>query len=120
MDDFLKVRYDVLIAGSGPGGAMVARELSRNNKKVLILERGPHPEIKGSVLQAVGMFMPFTATLFTYKGLAMVRGITTGGSSIFYYATAFDPPVDMLQSYGIDITKEIQECRNEFPDSTSA
>ena len=32
--------YDVLIIGSGPGGAGVARELARAGRRVLILERG--------------------------------------------------------------------------------
>jgi choline dehydrogenase-like flavoprotein len=45
----------------------------------------------------------------------MVRGILTGGSSIFYYATAFEPPVEMLKSYGLDVTKEIEEIKTELP-----
>lgn len=109
------LHYDVIVVGTGPGGATVARELSKKKKKVLMIERGSNPVIKGSALQAATMFMPGKATLFTYGALAMVRGITMGGSSIFYYATAFPPPVAMLKKYGIDITKEIEDCKKELP-----
>jgi choline dehydrogenase-like flavoprotein len=53
--------------------------------------------------------------LFTNNMLAMVRGITTGGSSVIYYATAFDPPLEMLKSYGVDISEEVEETKRELP-----
>ena len=31
---------DVVVVGSGPGGASVARELARRGRRVLLLERG--------------------------------------------------------------------------------
>ena len=45
----------------------------------------------------------------------MIRGITTGGSSVFYYATAFDPPLETFDACGIDLRTEIDEVRNELP-----
>ena len=33
---------DIIVVGSGPGGATVAKELSNRNKKVLILEWGDY------------------------------------------------------------------------------
>ena len=108
--------YDVIIVGSGPGGATVARELAKNKKKVLILERGNRTPINGTLPQAVlNTGMPFKNVLFTYKMLAMVRSTTAGGSTIYYYATAFDPPLNMLKKYGIDISSEVDEARKELP-----
>jgi choline dehydrogenase-like flavoprotein len=108
--------YDAVIAGSGPGGATVARELSQKGKKVLILEWGPNDPVKGNFSQAFKqLFIPGKSLLITSELLGMVRGITTGGSSIFYCATAFDPPVDMLQAYGVDIRKEVEAVRSEIP-----
>jgi choline dehydrogenase-like flavoprotein len=38
----VKTRYDVIVIGSGAGGATVANELAMTGKTVLILERGEH------------------------------------------------------------------------------
>ena len=104
--------YDAVIAGSGPGGATVARELSKKGRKVLILEWGGNDPVKGTFSQAFPqVLMPGKSLLITGQFLGMIRGITTGGSSIFYCATAFDPPVAMLKSYGVDITREVEEVR---------
>ncbi|MET0546866.1 MAG: NAD(P)-binding protein [Caulobacterales bacterium] len=37
----VKTRYDVIIVGSGAGGATIANELAATGRKILILERGP-------------------------------------------------------------------------------
>ncbi len=113
----LQKDYDVIVAGSGPGGATVAKELSENNKKVLILEWGSNAPIKGKLPQTLGMvFVPGKSLFVTNKkGTLLMRGITTGGSSVFYCGTAFDPPFDMLESYGIDISDEIGELKSELP-----
>ena len=108
--------YDAVIAGSGPGGATVARELSKNGKKVLILEWGNNHPVKGTFTQAFPqIFMPGKSLYITGQGLGMVRGITTGGSSLFYCATAFDPPITMLNSFGVNIAKEVSEIQADVP-----
>jgi len=109
--------YDVIIVGSGPGGASVAKELVDTDKNVLMLERGDNDPIKGSLTQvAMNAGIPTQSLLFTnYKFLAMVRGLCTGGSSIFYCATAFDPPFEMMDAYGIDLRKEVQQLKQEIP-----
>jgi len=35
--------YDVIIIGSGPGGASVAHKLAPTGKRILLLERGDYP-----------------------------------------------------------------------------
>jgi choline dehydrogenase-like flavoprotein len=107
---------DVIIVGSGPGGATVAKELSKNNIKVLILEWGDNDPLDGSFWQgAKTLLFPGRSMLFTHQMLGLVRGITTGGSTIHYYATSFPVPFDMLKSYGIDISDEVKELREELP-----
>ena len=109
-------KFDVIVIGSGPGGAAVAKELSDRGKRVLILEKGGNNPINGTILQAIEMAMvPGKSLLFTDQLLALVRAITVGGSSIVYYATAVDPPFEMLESYGINIRNEVEEIKRELP-----
>jgi choline dehydrogenase-like flavoprotein len=108
--------FDAIVVGSGPGGATVARELSRRGKRVLILERGHNRPIKGTTAQCVGyLLVPGKGLLFTNQLLALGRGIITGGSSIAAYATALDPPLEKFTSYGIDLAGELAEARKELP-----
>ena len=107
---------DVIVVGSGPGGATVAKELSQRNKKVLILEWGDNTPLTGSFWQGIRtLLLPGRSMLFTRQMLGLVRGITTGGSTIHYYATSFPVPFEMLKSYGIDISDEVKELREELP-----
>lgn len=108
--------FDAIVIGSGPGGATVARGLSYQGKKVLILERGRSPDIKGTMLQTAAMaLVPGRGLLFTPELLALVRGITVGGSSVMAYATAFDPPYEMFESRGIDLRQQVRTIRQELP-----
>ena len=107
---------DFIVVGSGPGGATVAKELSQRNKKVLILEWGDNEPLTGSLWQGCKtLLFPGRGMLFTPQMLGLVRGITTGGSSIHYYATSFPVPFEILKSYGIDIRDEVKELKKELP-----
>jgi len=108
--------FDVIVAGSGPGGATVTRELARAGRRVLLLEWGDRPDIRGSFIQLASMMRrPGRGVLFTPDGLALFRNVTTGGSSMSYYATAWEPPTERLKHYGIDVSRELEEIRRELP-----
>ncbi len=111
-----KKEFDAIVVGSGPGGATVARELSLKGKNILILERGDFNPVKGSFWQcAKGCLIPGRGLVVTNHAVGMIRGITTGGSSMYYCATAFEPPVEMLKKYGVDISREVIEVRDDVP-----
>jgi choline dehydrogenase-like flavoprotein len=108
--------YDAIIVGSGPGGATVAKELTARKKKVLVLEMGKNAPITGSKFQVIkDLGIPGKSFLLTYGGLACVRATAVGGTSVYFYATAFDPPVEMFKKYGIDISQEVAEAYREVP-----
>ncbi len=119
MEDLQNRQFDAIIIGTGPGGATTARELTNRGKKVLMLEWGPGGPVKGSLWQYIRQqCWPGKGLLITNNFLGMVRGITTGGSSLFYYGTCFPVPHQMLKKYGIDVTKEEEEARRELPIGT--
>lgn len=103
--------FDAIVVGSGPGGAAVARELSRKNKSVLILERGGNAPLKegfvatASILDAVsvGDNMPAASAL------------TTGGTTAVYFAVADFPPLETFRALGIDLSAALEEATRELP-----
>ncbi len=116
MSTFGNEPFDVIVVGSGPGGATVARDLSRRGKKVLILEWGPGGPIRGNLVQYVKELMvPGKSLLITNGMLGLVRGITTGGSSLFYYGTCFPVPLEMFAACGVDLAADVEEIRRELP-----
>jgi choline dehydrogenase-like flavoprotein len=107
---------DFIVVGTGPGGATVARELSLKKKKVLILERGDNDPLTGSFWHgAKTLLVPGQSALVTRQLLILVRGITTGGSTVHYYATSFPVPLELFKRYGIDLTAESEEIKHDLP-----
>lgn len=116
MNDLAQNEFDAVVVGSGPGGASVARELSRRGQQVAIIERGGDAPITGSGAQMLAqLFVPGRSLHLTPDLVAVGRGITTGGSSVFYCACACDPPHDMLRAHGVDIENEVEELKRELP-----
>ncbi len=107
---------DVAVVGTGPGGGMVARDLTRQGARVAMLEWGGNAPVDGSITRCMGSaLIPGRGLLVTNGLLTLVRGITTGGSSIHYYATAFDPPLEMFRRYGIELSGELAAVKAELP-----
>jgi choline dehydrogenase-like flavoprotein len=108
--------FDVIVIGSGPGGAGIAAELSEQGKKVLILEWGSGDEIKGTMQQCVKFaLIPSQGLYFTPELLALVRGIVMGGSSILAYATAFEPNYAIFEKHGIDLKPAVDQVKADIP-----
>jgi len=101
--------YDAIIVGSGPGGSTVARELSRAGKKTLVLERGKDHQRLGSYMTALRVLDMGRSK----EGLPMLRASTTGGASVFYSASAAEPPPWLASRYGIDLNPLLDEIKRE-------
>lgn len=102
--------YDAIVVGSGPGGATVARELSRKGKRVLLLERGRDPIPKGSMLQTLRTIRAFKTTGKT----TIMTQTVAGGATFSFCAVAMEPPYDLFESYGVDLREDVAETKREL------
>jgi hypothetical protein len=103
--------FDAIVVGSGAAGATIARELSRQKKKVLILERGANKPLRESFwgIASIGDEVPVS------EDLKVMRAFTTGGSTSLYFAVAEPPPLEAFNSLGVDLSRELAEVRKELP-----
>ncbi len=106
---------DAIVVGSGPGRATVARELSRRGWTVLILERDQNAPVTGSMAQTLReLWIPSRSPLPTDRLLVVLRGVTVGGSSIYFFGTACEPPYELFDKRGVDIHAEVAAARREL------
>ena len=104
-------QYDAIIIGSGTCGATIARELSRQNKKVLILEKGGDNPLS----ETLPGIAPVLNEVSVGDKLKDMRGVTTGGTTALYFGVAAIPPFETFSALGIDLSKEYEEVKKEVP-----
>jgi hypothetical protein len=110
--DIKKLEADVVIAGAGPGGTTVARELSKAKKSVILIEKGVHRQNATGHL-ALFRSMEKWGMTYTVEGAMYLQGVGVGGSSLLSAGTSVDPNPEDWKKYGIDITAEIPESRED-------
>ena len=116
MDNIASYQPDVIVVGSGPGGATITRELTRFGKKVLLLERGLDYRKRsyyGTYLGAL-IYADRMSLLFTQEGLNIVRPLMLGGATSMYCGCAAPPPDWLKNKYGINIDLQVSETIEEL------
>jgi len=108
------IETEVVVVGSGPGGATVARELSKRGKRVVICEAGKLHKRFGNTFFLLDM-MAGKGFTFSREGTWVIRPKTVGGASMVFSGTAVSPPEWLKNKYGIDLHDEIEEIYEEIP-----
>jgi choline dehydrogenase-like flavoprotein len=106
----------VVVVGSGPGGATVARQLARAGKRVILLERGSDHRGRpyyGTHLGSL-IYGDKGCLLFTEEGLNIVRPLMTGGATNMFTGSAARPPEWLKQRYGVDIGEAVEATIQEL------
>ena len=103
---------DVVIVGSGSGGAVMARELARDGRSVLVIEEGGHytPEEYGKMTPSNSIRrLAREAGLAVAVGrgdtplISVLSGKCVGGSSVLTGGVCFRIPEDVLHEWSTDL-----------------
>lgn len=94
--------YDIVIAGSGPGGSTVARQMAMAGKSVCLLEKGRDHKYIGNHLMSLDIAARH-GLYFTEEGLSITAPETTGGATIMYCGAVGRPVPWLKTKYNIDI-----------------
>ncbi len=98
---------DVVIAGAGPGGCTLARELSKKGKKVVLIEQGANSKLLiGNVLGLLYRMekgLHLFPTRKTVEGYSVILSRGVGGGTLLYAGSAFLPGVDYWRECGIEL-----------------
>lgn len=107
---------DVVVVGSGPGGATIARELARAGRRVMLVERGIDHRDKSYYGTYIGalMYSDRMSLLFTREGLQIVSPLMLGGATSMYCGCSARPPAWLKRRYKIDIDREVLETEKEL------
>lgn len=111
----LNLKSDVVIVGSGAGGAVMAYEMAKAGKKVIVLEAGPYVPST----QFNERFPDMLETLYQDGGnqankdgdLVVLQGRCVGGSTVVNGTVAFRTPEVILEKWNkqhglTDLTRE--------------
>lgn len=112
----MKKQTDIVIVGSGPGGASVARQLARAGKRVLLLERGRdyrRAPYYGTYLGAL-IYADRFSLLFSKEGLNIIRPLMVGGATSMYCGSAARPPAWLKEKYQVDLESYVEETMQEI------
>ncbi len=111
--------FDVVIVGGGPSGCVMAKDLSRAGKKVILIEKGGN-NLKGigtmrGMLNGEHMERAKFPNIWqtTLEGHSVVLGTGIGGGSYLYAGIAGIPELGIFDEVGIDLRPYLEDAKKE-------
>jgi choline dehydrogenase-like flavoprotein len=106
----VRLTADVVVVGSGAGAGVVAAELARAGRGVLVVEAGPFVDestMPRDELDAYGRLYLNYGLLSTWDGaITMLAGSGVGGGTLVNWMTCLDAPVEVraewAREHGLD------------------
>ena len=110
--------FDIIIVGSGAGGATLARELARKERKsVIVLEKGKRETSFGTLKDSVRYYDGNSFTRQPAKskeGVILWRTFMAGGSTFVSCGNGVRCLEPELKEHGFDLSEEFKEAENEM------
>ena len=102
-DQGARFEADVVVIGSGAGGGVVAAELAKAGRRVLVIEAGPFVDeatMPRDELDAYGrLFLNYGLNASWAGSITMLAGSTVGGGTVVNWMTCLDAPVDVREEW---------------------
>lgn len=109
-----ELHIEVVIVGSGAGGATIAKELSKQLKNIIIIEKGSSVVRVGSQRVASMFYDKFGLFSKSKEGIIIYRTIMAGGTTIVSCGNAVRSLENELKAKGIDLREEFEEAEKEL------
>ncbi|MGE5196926.1 MAG: GMC family oxidoreductase N-terminal domain-containing protein [Deltaproteobacteria bacterium] len=111
-----RLETNIVIVGSGAGGASLAKELVGRGKKILIVEKGITftPDKIGTELRAYNFYDKHGLWCKTKEGVFYYRAFMTGGTTVVSCGNAVVSLKKELKKIGIDLTGEFSAAEREL------
>jgi len=110
--EMTSIETEVVVVGTGPGGATLAKEFACMGREVVMVEKGRQHEFAVGRLASLGSINRIVRPKHG-KGL-IFRGVSVGGSSMVFNGNAYDPPAFLKSELAIDLSLETAEARAEL------
>jgi choline dehydrogenase-like flavoprotein len=112
----MKLSADIIIVGSGIGGATMAKELAGSGRKILVVEKGHtySPEQIGSEFHAYNFYDKHGLWSKTKEGVFYYRTFMTGGTSVVSCGNGVRSLEKEFKKIGIDLKKEFCQTEKEL------
>ncbi|MEO5703830.1 MAG: GMC family oxidoreductase [Candidatus Limnocylindrales bacterium] len=102
----IQLDADVVVVGSGAGAGVVAAELARAGRGVLVIEAGPYVDestMPRDELDAFGRLYLNYGLLSTWDGaITMLAGSGVGGGTLVNWMTCLDAPAEVRAEWARD------------------
>jgi len=112
-----RLRSEIVVVGTGAGGAMVAQKLARAGKDVVIVEQGPDlSKFSGMEAMDLGraLYQENGKYPKTREGYSLLKGINMGGSTVLAAGHGVRCLADEFKALGIDLEDAFRETEAEL------
>lgn len=109
----MNINADIVVIGSGAGGASVAKELAKQGRDVLVLEKGKLVHKVGKQREALKYYDRF-ALRSSIEGFFVYSAIMGGGTTNISCGNGMPVLAEELKDLGIDLSSEFEETEKEI------